>query len=254
MEGEVGMPTRKYQQIASKGLKTKILERDSWLKQYLPHTAWYQDDILLSMLGRYNLLYVKPDKGGGGVGIVRVRKVGWNQYECKSLYRQKIVSGAQLTALVKSLLLPDKKYLIQQGISLAKINNRPFDLRLMLQRIDQNWELTGLAAKVAAPGKIVTNFCKGGRPYIARDAVRVVCGEEGTAQKMAELKNLAYKVSEVLNKHFTGLRELGIDVGMDKEGHIWIFEVNTRPKFNMFRKLKNLQMYNKIRNKHLLIV
>jgi glutathione synthase/RimK-type ligase-like ATP-grasp enzyme len=242
-----------FQQIASKGLKTIILERDKWMKAYIPKTVWYRDERLLNMLDTFGTVFVKPDKGGGGVGIIRVRKEKNGLVECKSLKHHKLVKKERVIALIHTYLKSDKRYLIQQGISLAKINGRPFDIRLMLQRIDRDWELTGIAAKIAAPGKIVTNFCKGGKPYTAKDAVEKVCPKDAP-KKMEELRKLAYRVAEVLSERFTGLRELGIDAGIDNNGNIWIFEVNTRPTYEMFRKLKNLKMYYNIRRKRKLIV
>jgi glutathione synthase/RimK-type ligase-like ATP-grasp enzyme len=249
------MVTKKgvFQQIASKGLKTIILQRDKKLKTYIPKTVWYEDNQLLPMLDKYGTIFVKPDKGGGGVGIIRVKKGKGGQVECKSLQHHKIVTTDKVHSLIHTYLKPEKRYLIQQGISLAKINGRPFDIRLMLQRIDKDWELTGVAAKLAAPGKIVTNFCKGGQPYTAKDALIQVCSRNAP-QKMMELSKMAYRVAHVLSSRFKGLRELGIDAGMDDDGNIWIFEVNTRPTYGMFRKLKNLQMYNKIRRNRKLIV
>jgi D-alanine-D-alanine ligase-like ATP-grasp enzyme len=114
--------------------------------------------------------------------------------------------------------------------------------------------LTGVAAKIAAPGKIVTNFCKGGQPYQAGDAVCQVCGTDSAPKKIQELNQMAYRVAHVLSKRFKGLRELGIDAGMDNNGKIWIFEVNTRPTYGMFRKLKDLKMYYKIRRNRKQIV
>jgi D-alanine-D-alanine ligase-like ATP-grasp enzyme len=244
---------RAFQEIASKVLKTMTLERDAWLQQYIPHTVWYNDEQLLSMLHRYGMVFVKPDKGGGGVGIIRVKKLENGLVECKSLYHYKVIPVNRVPKLVKSYFKPNKRYLIQQGISLAMIKERPFDIRLMLQRVGQHWELTGIAAKIAAPGKIVTNFCKGGQPYAAELAVQQVC-PTNTPQKLEELKTLAYRVASVMSQRFQRLRELGIDVGLDENGDIWIFEVNTRPTVGMFRKLKNLKMYYKIRRNRRLII
>jgi glutathione synthase/RimK-type ligase-like ATP-grasp enzyme len=246
--------TKRFQQIASKGLKTIILKRDTQIKPYIPKTVWYREDVLYTMLKTYGTVFIKPDKGGGGVGIIRIQNLTGGLVECKSLKHHKIIPINELNKLLQSSLNPDKLYLIQQGIPLAKVKDRPFDIRLMLQRTTKEWELTGIAAKIAAPGKIVTNYCKGGQPYKASDAVRQVCGLSETRQKMKELKKLAYRVANVLSKKFKGLRELGIDAGMDNNGKIWIFEVNTRPTYGMFRKLNNLQMYYKIRKNRRMIV
>lgn len=53
---------------------------------------------------------------------------------------------------------------------------------------------------------------------------------ENAEQKLEELKILAIKIANLLNKNTDGyLGELGIDIGMDKQGHLWIIEVNSKP-------------------------
>ena len=63
---------RRYQQIASKMLKTRVLQQDPFLRGTIPETLWYTRRNLEEMLERYGTVFVKPDKGGGGVGILRV--------------------------------------------------------------------------------------------------------------------------------------------------------------------------------------
>jgi D-alanine-D-alanine ligase-like ATP-grasp enzyme len=71
---------------------------------------------------------------------------------------------------------------------------------------------------------------------------------------MRDLAKISYLTAEVLERRFPGLKELGIDVGLDWMGKPWIFEVNTRPYFRMFSKIRNPSMYRRIMNNHYRII
>jgi YheC/D like ATP-grasp len=247
---------RHYQQIASKLLKTRVLEKTESLRPFLPETRLYSADTLEQMLQRYPTVYVKPDKGGGGGGILRVRKREDDKYEICFRTSTKITNRSRLDTRLRSCFLAGKRYLIQQGIDLVTIDHRPFDFRLLLQRPGNEWELTGIVAKAAAPGRIVTNHCKGGVPVDAISALWVAAnGDPDTIQRwVKELVWLGIGTADALYARFTGLRELGIDVGLDRNGRFWIFEVNTRPQFRMFKKIGDRSMYRKIMQFHSKIV
>jgi len=247
---------RHYQQIASKLLKTRVLEKTESLRPFLPETRRYSTDALKQMLKRYPIVYVKPDKGGGGGGILRVRKRENDKYEIRFRTHTKTTTWSQLDAQLRSCFFAGKRYLVQQGIELATIDDRPFDFRLLLQRPNKDWKLTGIVAKAAAPGRIVTNHCKGGKPVDAAKALLTAAdGEPKTVKRWVKvLVWLGTKTADALHVQFTGLRELGIDVGLDRNGRFWIFEVNTRPQFRMFKKIGDRSMYRKIMQFHRKIV
>ncbi len=241
-----------YQQIASKTLKTLVLQKNEGLREYLPETNWYHSDTLKEMLDKHGSVFIKPDKGGGGKGAIRIRKLSDQKMECRSLYESKVLQPEQIRPWIERRLNPTRKYIIQQGIHLATIKGRPFDLRILLQKPDKEWEVNGICAKLAAPGKIVTNYCKGGQPYEAYKALLEVSSHDKKKAKelYVELYFLSKEIAKTLNARFTGLKELGIDAGIDKQLRIWIFEVNTRPNFKMFRYLSDPSMFYKIRKTH----
>ncbi|RAL23376.1 YheC/YheD family protein [Thermoflavimicrobium daqui] len=251
------MRIRRYQQIASKALKTMVLLKHDSVKPYIPESGWYHQETLLSMLEKYTSVYIKPDKGGGGEGIIRIRQIQDEIYEyCSPYHCRYVVGKKQLIKAIDRKLSPLKRYIIQQGISLATIKDRPFDLRIFLQKPDEKWELTGMVAKIASPGQIVTNYCKGSRPCEVSRVLRYITrnNEKKMSELFYELYYLSKNVAKILNHRFNGLKELGIDVGIDKQNHIWIFEVNTRPRFKMFSKLVNPIMYNQIVKNHKKII
>jgi glutathione synthase/RimK-type ligase-like ATP-grasp enzyme len=246
---------RRYQQIASKALKTMTLIKDETIRRYIPETKWYNRETLFQMLKQYPTIFIKPDKGGGGSGILRIRRKG-SDFECCNSYSCKTVKKQNLVSWIEKNLVSTKRYIIQQGISLATVNGRPFDLRLLLQKPESKWELAGMVAKIAAPGRVVTNYCKGGTPCEIKQALLNITknDQKKMEELILQLHFLGKKISKILNNRFKGLRELGIDVGIDKENQLWVFEVNTRPQFKMFSKLSNLQMYRRIVRNHRRIV
>lgn len=246
---------RRYQQIASKMLKTRVLQQDPSLRGVIPETRWYTRPNLEEMLERHAVVFVKPDKGGGGAGILRIEKRDAGRFRVCFRTRCREVERMRLFSAVESCFSPAKHYLIQQGISLSLYRGSPFDLRILLQRPGRRWIVSGMVAKVAASGRFVTNYCRGGHPLPVETALKAVVREPAERERMIRnLHHMAERVAEVLNERFPGLRELGIDVGLDRHGHPWIFEVNTRPQFKMFSKIGRRDVFARIMKYHRIIV
>lgn len=65
-----------------------------------------------------------------------------------------------------------RRYLIQQGISLARIGGRPIDYRVKVVKNGDVWEFRSMVGRLARPGLFVTNLCKGERCYhVVKDFV-----------------------------------------------------------------------------------
>lgn len=226
-----------------------------YILPYLPVTRTYHPRAMLEMLNNHKAIFIKPDKGGGGKGAIKVTFLG-DQCLCQDLFQQVIVPFNQVCNWVERRLQPKKRYLIQQAIDLAKIQDRPFDIRVLLQKPKQEWIISGICAKVAAPGKIVTNFCKGGKPTEVEQALsKANFVKKGSNNDLImELMEVSKEVAKTLNYKFTGLKELGIDAGVDRHRRIWIFEVNTRPNFEMFRLLSDKKRYRRICQFHRQII
>ncbi|GGE05780.1 hypothetical protein GCM10011571_03630 [Marinithermofilum abyssi] len=242
---------RPYRQIASKSLKTRVMQKHPVLRLFLPKTVWYSEDALLQMLRMFSVVYIKPDKGGGGAGILRVEKKG-ERYQASYRRQTRFANEAELIPLLEQGMLPNKRYIIQQGIDVARIDGRPFDLRLLMQKPDQHWIFSGMIAKVAAKGFFVTNRCKGGKPMAVRRALEEVWGKNSPAVQriMEDCRRISMLTAEVLEQRFPGIRELGLDVGTDRNGRLWIFEVNTAPRFMLFRSIDDPHVYRNIMRRH----
>lgn len=69
----------KHKFISSKMKKGNYLINDRVLSKHVPETKWYYDSTFNNMLERHSVLYIKPDKGSSGNGIIRVKKLNTSE-------------------------------------------------------------------------------------------------------------------------------------------------------------------------------
>ncbi len=226
--------------------------RDRYLSRHVPVTEWYHEETLLRMLAYFPLLYVKPDSGSAGTGIIRIKRI--NRWQCLVSYGKKTdkCPNYRLPSEVRRRMLPRRKYMIQEGIRLATYRRKPFDLRVVLQRPAKRWLLTWMSAKVAPRStSIVTNVAKGARDARIKSILRGAEPPLNAAHKLRELKSLSYKIAEKLGSVFP-IRIVGLDMGIDKQGKIWYIEANTNPNFHGLKKLDPVQFRRYLKVKRLM--
>ncbi|MBY3623635.1 YheC/YheD family protein [Acinetobacter sp. CUI P1] len=216
-------------QLASKWLKTEALLSDARVSHYIPMTRVYSADSLLAMLRRYGNVVIKPIVGGGGYGVIKVfrdsRGYGFTYMDRTRIYKD-FKSMRRALHVVKVR----RRYLIQQGISLARIGGRPIDYRVKVVKNGDVWEFRSMVGRLARPGLFVTNLCKGGTMLSCREGLRRSLPRIKASAKKAEMRRLTLVCIELMERHFPGIGELGFDYAVDYSGKIWILEVNTRPQ------------------------
>ena len=227
--------------ILSKMRKERPLTRDSKLSMHVPETKWLRASNLTSMLKKYTTLYVKPDKGSSGRGIIRIKRL--SDTMCIISSKKGAVRCAINDAIrvIKKRMMPNQKYIVQQGISLATYRGRPFDFRVVLQYTDNKWNLTWMSAKVASKkNAVVTNVAQGAKDKKIEPTISGADQSFQTDKVMSELKALSYRIARKLGALFpVGI--LGLDMCIDKKGKIWFIEANTNPNFHGLRKLDPVQ-------------
>lgn len=218
-----------YQVVRSKIKKTGVLQADSFLSNFIPETLLYNYNNLTEMLNRHPLIFVKPDRGRKGFKVAAVKKHNGNYLIFYNSTLILYTSVKEVDSFVKELS-GHRKFLIQQGIDVLKVKGRPFSVRVWVQKPYEKWEVTCLTAAAAPPHSLITNYHQGGSLLPFKEAM---IKADVMINDFKKIRNLLYAVGEhtaaVLNEKFTGLRELGIDAGIDQSFYPWIFEVNTKP-------------------------
>ncbi|KAA9008605.1 YheC/YheD family protein [Paenibacillus spiritus] len=216
-------------QLASKWRKTAALLSDPRVSGYIPKTQIYSGSALRLMLAAYGDVVVKPVVGGGGHGVIRVfRDGGGYGLTSKNRTRRYSRFGEMFNGLQRMKLR--RRYLIQQGISLARIDGRPIDYRVKVVRSNGAWEFRSMVGRLARPGLFVTNLCQGGTMLSCREGLRRSLPRINSAAKRREMRIVTVTCIQTLERHFPGIGELGFDYAVDRNGRLWILEVNTRPQ------------------------
>lgn len=232
---------------ASRNIRGKLrvcnyLLSDTGLRRYVPRTLAFNRPNLEIMANSYASVYVKPDVGSLGIGVCKIRRIG-SGYELKA-----IAGKRQWAAYLKSaaglhdriVKLKRGKMIIQQGIDLDRVGGRPYDMRVMVQRKPGgSWVCTGIAVKVGAANKIVTNYYQGGEVKMLRDLHKKLrLNAEEQRRRERQLTNTALRIAKLLSSKQSGMHEMGIDFAYDKSGGLWVLEVNSNhPQFHPLKKL-----------------
>lgn len=233
--------------VYSKWAKTKVLLKKGSLSSYVPNTELFRRETLFSMLETYGTVFVKPDQGSAGQGIIRVQKLAENHYRCR--YGVKIRNYASFQALYAAILQVklNRPYIVQQGIDLLRYRNRPFDFRVMVQLSpNKTWEMTGYIGRAAHPRKIVTNYHNGGTALPLKTLLKQHAGPEAQAWLIHRMQKLGIGIARQMKAAYPGMKEFGIDFAIDRQLKPWILEVNTRPDMSIFDTLQDKRFYRKM--------
>jgi len=216
----------------------KWLKASSTAKHYLPNTRRLSGPATLErMLERHQFLYLKPESGKAGKGIMTISyKPGstlpyrLNIQEKTSSTTYNCVNFGKLWARISEEM--DKTpYIVQQGINLATYRNRKFDLRALIQKnMSGQWEMTGLGARVAGSTSITTHVPRGGRIDEPAKLLSYAFNSSESHTIVEKVSKAAVTIASQIEKQAKyRLGEMSMDIGVDTNGNVWFFEANSKP-------------------------
>lgn len=218
----------------------KLLKKNPELRPHLPETALATPKNIARFMAKYRSIIIKPNNSSIGIGIMKLEKTGrsWTlHYPKKRLgsHWGKIRFTRQLPALLLKKI-KSKRYLVQRTIPLATVAGRPFDLRVSVQRDGSGeWQITGIAGKLAAKNMFLTNVAQGGRirrlPALLRSYP-----ELDRERVIANIEKLSLQVATTLGQSIPGLADIGLDIGIDPHGMPFFIECNARDLRISFQK------------------
>ncbi|RXT07940.1 YheC/YheD family protein [Ammoniphilus sp. CFH 90114] len=234
----------------SKLNKHNLMAKSSSLNSALPQTRSLSKDNFISLLKKYRDVIVKPSIGSGGVGVMSVSSLNNGKYKIQFEKTIKMVKGLQSAYSFIRNSTNGSPYIVQQKITLAKVGRMPFDARVMIQRNkNSDWIITGKLAKIAGAGYIVTNVARSrGRVIPLSSAIRQSnLRGKSSSQIQSQMDSISLKVAKQLQKYYR-IDTVGLDLGVDPNGKVWIIEANFTPIISLFLRLKDKSIYRKIKN------
>lgn len=230
----------------------RTLRLESQFRDHLPETRLYEGQSDLSeLIRKYPLVYLKPIYGTGGRGILRIEKQKDGNYliqgreHNRRIIRPQRVPLSSLQGRLASWDLKGNRYLVQQGIQLKLASGRVHDYRMLVQK-DGNgeWTVTGCAGRIGPSGSITSNLHGGGEAIPMTDLMRQWLQDEETEENAkAAAESFSLEVAAHLEATYGRLCELALDLAIDKEGHIWLIEVNPKPAREVFKQIGDKDTY-----------
>jgi glutathione synthase/RimK-type ligase-like ATP-grasp enzyme len=213
----------------------QVLLTNPLLADYLPETLELDNNNLQEMLKKYRVLFLKPSNGSLGKGIIKVStskgKLNYIAYKSRRI-RNQASNPAELMRKTKKMR-DDRHYIVQQGLDMAKYKGSPFDLRIIYQKNGQGeWIISKKFCRIAPPGSSISNLSSGGRVEKSSKVLRYLFKQESLMKsKNEEIRQLCKMVAGTLeNASNNTFGELGMDIGIDRQGRLCLIEVNSKPR------------------------
>ncbi|WP_232698375.1 YheC/YheD family endospore coat-associated protein [Brevibacillus daliensis] len=240
-------------QFKSKWKVHEALSGEDEMIVWLPETHVFSKEKLDLMRKEHPLLYVKPTNGTAGRSILRIQR-NTSSYSVlgRTLSLKKIVKDAlsyeELVSFIanwtKDERLGKEKFLLQQGIDLELIKGRMVDTRILIQKNELgDWNVTGLGIRVGGSNSSTSNLHGGGKAYDPLEVLTKRFGEKMAKEVLTKCRALAYQTAESVEKIYGRMFELGLDVGIDVSGDVYLIEINPKPGRDIFRQLNQIETY-----------
>lgn len=210
----------------NKNTLQKELEKDSDFAQLvIPTKPLDSFKTLEVFLDKYSSIIIKPLSGKKGIGLYSLSKKS-DFYLLSYKKRQEEITRDDLYELYKNYLLKEK-YILQKQIESRTENGDPFDCRIVVQKNGTGkWVIGKTFFRIGLGQKVVSNTSHGGVICEPKPFLKKHFGDqwEGIYQELKDVGiALSYKIEEIKK---TPTMDLGLDIGIDPKGNLYIFEAN----------------------------
>ncbi|OLS36519.1 hypothetical protein BTR25_17660 [Bacillus sp. MRMR6] len=214
------------------------LINENHLVTHVPETGLFSKENLTYFLEKYETVFIKPVHGSQGRSIFKLEKIDGVLSVDSSLkaFSEKKLTKFTIDEIYLQLkpLLNNRIYIVQQGIQLITYESRGMDFRVLCHMNHRDfWEVTSVVARVSAEAEFVSNIAKGGEVMAPQTAIEKSFIAKEATRILSEMKELAVEITSWISLQSSGIfGELGIDIGIDHTGKLWLIEVNSKPSKN----------------------
>lgn len=222
--------------LNGKWIVHKVLIKHPSLALHLPQTEPFkQPSHLIRRLKEYTSVLLKPEAGSQGKGVLVITKTAANEYNLRgrNMLNQSISLHFSNPFIMQQWLLDfmgKRSFLLQQYLSLQTDQGNAYDIRVLMQKDGHGlWTQTGMAARIGQSTSLTSNLHGGGKCVPVSPLLTNQFGSIRAKAIMATINQLSSLIPPYLEQHFGRLAELGLDIGIDQSGAVWVIEVNSKP-------------------------
>lgn len=208
---------------------------DEEFKKHIPYTSLYkaQEDFF-DAIKQFIKVFIKPISGLRGRGIVKASLINnaflFEYRENGVNYKDTLQNTDEAREFIHKHFFGGK-YLIQQPIDLIKYNNSVIDFRCTMQKNQfLKWECKAIIGRCGEKDSVVSNISSGGRAFIGTEIFEnvLLLSEKEAIALGNKIALFATKICNALDEFGIHCGTLGLDVGLDTDGKLWLIEINNR--------------------------
>lgn len=231
------------------------LSDDAAVGAQIPFTTLYESpEQLMRMLGQRHALYIKPMAGLKGRGVVRAEMENgafvFRYHEKEANHRDTFAAPEEAQSYC-ALRFARGRFLIQQPVELLRIDGRIADFRCIMQKDPAGrWICQAIVGRYGQKGSVVSNVSSGGHAFSMADLERITGSfPYGRAQALqGALIRFALAVCGALDRTGVHCGSVGLDIGVDVSGKLWLIEINNRdPDPSIALNVGNTALYHTIK-------
>jgi len=180
---------------------------------------------LQTFLNEYSSVVVKPVSGMRGEDIYGISKQN-DVYILSHKTEEFKLNYDKLYNFYENYL-SGEKYMVQKMINSRTLDGAPFDCRIVVQKNRQGkWVIAKMFFRIGTGQKIVSNTSHGGSISDPKPFLKNNFGSQWK-NIYQELKNIAVTIPYTFEMFKgTPTMDLGLDIGIDKNGDLFVFELN----------------------------
>ncbi|WP_350344175.1 YheC/YheD family protein [Proteinivorax tanatarense] len=218
----------KKSHINNKLIKNEILSQHPIINNFLPKTTFLTSSTFQNFITSYPMVFCKPCKGVKEKKSFMVQKTK-NNFKLQFQYRT--ISNLDRRDLWSQIVpfMSKEPYIIQHGSDTPKVDNNSFIIKAIVQRPKSYWKVTGIAVSSS------TNEKKGYSLKYVLDKLDISNDYQISFKKLFTI--LAINSANQLYKYFPHISQLSLDIKLDTFFAPWIYEVNSLPKIDIFKKI-----------------
>lgn len=228
------------------------LVQNPGLLPYIPPTQIVDSmQTVEEWLNVYDSVVIKPIQNSLGIGVMKISyedhfySVQGRDYKNRIIFKEfsdRPILFSWLKNNIKSTTL------IQPYLSLSTNEGIPFDIRVLVQKGgDGKWKETGRAVRAGIINGVTSNLSGGGKAYAVHEFLPKYFDMELVNNINETISFITRELPPFIENRHGRLVELGIDIGVDKNGEVWIIEINSKPGRDSFRRIEKGTLYNQVR-------
>lgn len=200
-------------------------------------TMKHAEEALNFLDSKYSKIVIKPVNGKQGRNVYLIEKTN-KTYLVKDHVENKEYSKEDILKFIGELL-KEKTYLLQPYIECKTVDDEPYDYRIHIQRNGNGeWSLTKMYPRMGDKNSILSNISRGGHTEDINDFLQKEFSDH-SSDVANMLKTTAFEVAEYIDSFYKfSIDELGIDLAIDTNGDLWLYEVNAGPQSRYHEDLR----------------